>query len=106
RHVASNVSHGTRQGVHTMGDRFESTLDENPVAIGVVALAVGMAAGLAIPETRREREMLGRYREDLVERVRDKVEDTRDRVQNVAERVVEEGKDVAREAARDEGLVS
>lgn len=113
RHVASSVGQGTRHGVHTMGDRFESTLDENPVAIGVVALAVGMAAGLAIPESRRERQMMGPYRDQLVDRVRDTVDETRERVQHVAERVVDETKDAAREvveeakaSARSEGLVS
>lgn len=113
RHVASNVSQGTRQGVHTMGDRFENTLDDNPVAIGVMALAVGMAAGLAIPESRRERQMMGPYRDQLVDRVRDTVDETRERVQHVAERVVDETKDAAREvmeeakaSARSEGLVS
>ncbi len=106
RGLAHNVGDRTRHGMHAASDRFDHTLNENPMAIGAVALAVGMAAGLAIPETRREREMLGRYRDDLVDRVRDRVDDTRERVQNVAERVVEETKDVAREAARDEGLVS
>jgi len=103
---ASMVAGRARHGMHSATERLDETLNENPMALGAVALAVGMAAGLAIPESRREREMMGRYREDLVERVRDRVEDTRDRVQHVAERVVEESKDVAREAARDEGLVS
>jgi hypothetical protein len=106
RGIAHDVGDRARHGVSSAGDRFDTTLNENPVAIGVVALAVGMAAGLAIPESRREREMMGRYRDDLVDRVRDSVEDTRERVQHVAERVVEETKDVAREAARDEGLTS
>ncbi|HEY0674067.1 MAG TPA: DUF3618 domain-containing protein [Longimicrobiales bacterium] len=104
RHVASNVRYGARDRLHSATERFDTTLNENPVAIGVVAMAVGMAAGLAIPESRREREMMGPYRDQLVDRVRDTVDDTRERVQHVAERVVEETKDVAREAARDEGL--
>lgn len=106
RGLAHNVSDRARQSVHTAGDRLDHTLNENPMALGAVALAVGMAAGLAIPESRREHEMLGHYRDELVGRVRERVEDTRDRVQNVAERVVEETRDVTREAARDEGLVS
>ena len=106
RHIAHNVSDGTRHRMHMATDRFDQTLDENPVAIGMVALAVGMAAGLAIPESRREREMMGQYRDQLVDRVRETVDETRERVQNVAERVVEETKEVAREAVKDEGLIS
>jgi ElaB/YqjD/DUF883 family membrane-anchored ribosome-binding protein len=106
RHLASDARERARHGLHGVTDRFDSTLNENPVAIGVVALAVGMAAGLAIPESRREREMMGPYRDQLVDRVRDTVDDTRERVQHVAERVVEETKDVAREAAREEGFTA
>lgn len=105
RSIAHNVSDGTRRRVHMATDRFDETLNENPVAIGMVALAVGMAAGLAIPESRRERELMGQYRDQLVDRVRETVGETRERVQHVAERVVEETKEVAREAVKDEGLI-
>jgi hypothetical protein len=106
RNIAHSVSDGTRTRLHAAGERFDSTMNDNPVAIGVVAMAVGMAAGLAIPESRRERQLMGEYRDQLVDRVRDTVVETKERVQHVAERVVDEGKDVAREAAREEGLMS
>lgn len=106
RYMAHNVGDSARYRVSAAGDRLDNTMNENPLAIGVVAMAVGMAAGLAIPETRRERELMGQYRDQLVDRVRETVDDTRERVQHVAERVVEETKEVAREAVRDEGFVS
>jgi ElaB/YqjD/DUF883 family membrane-anchored ribosome-binding protein len=113
RHVASDVGDGTRRGFYGASNRFDETLNDNPVAIGVVALAVGLAAGLAIPESRRERQLMGPYRDQLVGRVREQVDETRERVQNVAERVVEETKDAARElvseakqTAKSEGLMS
>jgi ElaB/YqjD/DUF883 family membrane-anchored ribosome-binding protein len=106
RDLRHNMSDGARYRMHSATERFDETLNENPVAIGMVAMAVGMAAGLAIPESHREREMLGQYRDQLVGRVRERVEDTKERVQHVAERVVEETKEVAKDAAREEGLVS
>jgi ElaB/YqjD/DUF883 family membrane-anchored ribosome-binding protein len=106
RTIAHSVGDGARTRLHAATDRFDTTMNENPVAIGVVALAVGMAAGLAIPESRRERQLMGEYRDQLVDRVRNTVDDTRERVKHVAERVVEETKDVAREASREEGLIS
>jgi hypothetical protein len=106
QHVAHNVSDSTRQRVHMASDRLDQTLNENPVAIGMVAMAVGMAAGLAVPESDRERRLMGEYRDQLVDRVRERVDDTRERVQHVAERVVEETKEVAREAVKEEGLIS
>jgi ElaB/YqjD/DUF883 family membrane-anchored ribosome-binding protein len=104
RYFAHNVSDSTRNRVSDIADRLDPVQAENPLAIGVVAMAVGLAAGLAIPETRRERQLMGPYRDQLVDRVKDTVDDTREKVQHVAERVVDEAKDVAREAARDEGL--
>ncbi len=105
-HVASRAGERAIEVAHHARDRFDTTLNENPVAIGAVALAVGMAAGLAIPESQREREMIGPYRDRLVGRVRESVDDTRERVQHVAERVVEETKDTIREAANDEGFTA
>jgi hypothetical protein len=104
--VAGRATETMGEAAHRARDRFDNTMTDNPVALGMVAMAVGMAAGLAIPESHRERELMGEYRDQLVGRVRETVEDTRERVQHVAQRVVEESKEVAREAVREEGLVS
>lgn len=104
--VAGRAGERAGEVAHHARERFDTTLTENPVAIGAVALAVGMAAGLAIPESQREREMIGPYRDRLAGRVRESVEDTRERVQHVAERVVDETKDTIREAANDEGFTA
>lgn len=106
RDVASDVAATTRHQAYRLEDRFSRTMSDNPLALGAVALAVGVAAGLAIPETRREHELMGGARDQLMERARDAAEETREKVQNVAERVIDETRDTAREAARDEGLTS
>jgi ElaB/YqjD/DUF883 family membrane-anchored ribosome-binding protein len=102
QNAASNVADTTRYQVRRLEDRFSDTLHENPLAIGAAAVAIGLVAGLAIPESRREHELMGGAREQLVERVRDRAEDVKDRVQNVAERVMDD----AKVEARDEGLTS
>lgn len=101
RYAAHNVGETTRHRVQTMGDRLDTTMSDNPMAIGVVALAVGMAAGLAIPESRRERQLMGPYRDELAGRVRERVDETRDRVEHLASRVVDEAKDLAREGVEE-----
>ena len=106
RYLAHNVGDSARYRAHDLIERFDPVTAENPLAIGVVAMAVGLAAGLAIPESRRERQLMGPYRDQLVDRVRDTVDETREKVQHVAERVVDEAKEVTREAAREEGLTS
>ena len=105
-HVASDFADTTRFQAHRVEDRFSRTMHENPLAVGAVALAIGMAAGFAIPESRRENQLMGSARDQLMDRVRDSAEDVREKVQSVAERVVDETKDTVRDAARDEGLTT
>jgi hypothetical protein len=66
---------------------------ENPVAAGAMALAIGVAAGLMIPETDREREVMGRTRD----RVLDKAQTA---VRTRAEELHEKARDAAGETAR------
>jgi ElaB/YqjD/DUF883 family membrane-anchored ribosome-binding protein len=49
--------------------QFDRTLQENPLALGALAVGVGAAVGLAIPETRRERELMGEQRDQLFQQV-------------------------------------
>ena len=43
-------------------------IEENPLAVGAVALALGAAVGMAIPMTRTENEYLGEYRDTVLEK--------------------------------------
>jgi len=76
------------------------TVDEDPLAAGVVALAVGAALGCLLPETRREREMMGEARDRLMDRAQDVARQVGDKVQNVAR----EAADTVKTAAQDQGL--
>jgi hypothetical protein len=40
-------------------------LQENPLAVGTLAVGVGAAVGLAIPETSKEHEVMGEARDNL-----------------------------------------
>jgi ElaB/YqjD/DUF883 family membrane-anchored ribosome-binding protein len=106
QHVASDVRETARTGAYRVEDRFQQTLQDNPFAIGAAAIAIGMAAGFAIPETRRESQLMGGKRDELVGRVREAAQEAREKVQHVAERVVDETRVIAKDAAREEGLVS
>ncbi|HEX5581716.1 MAG TPA: DUF3618 domain-containing protein [Gemmatimonadaceae bacterium] len=94
--MARSVANRTRRSARRVEDSFY----ENPLAMGAVTMALGVAAGLAIPETEREAQIMGGARDKLVDRVKDVAEDTREKVQHVASRAMEETKT----AAREEGL--
>jgi ElaB/YqjD/DUF883 family membrane-anchored ribosome-binding protein len=91
---------------HRLEDRFQRTLQDNPLAIGAVALAVGAAVGLAIPQTERENELMGETRDNLIERAQSAASETLEKVQRVAEETTEEVKHTVKEQAREQGLTS
>ena len=100
--VAGTVAERTRYQARRVEDRFY----ENPLAIGAATLALGLAAGLAVPTTRREVELMGDTRDRLVDQVREVTQETKEKVQHVAERVMGEAQTTAKEAAREKGLTS
>jgi ElaB/YqjD/DUF883 family membrane-anchored ribosome-binding protein len=83
-------------------NEIDRLLRQNPLAIGAVAVAVGAAVGLAIPETRRENEWMGDARDSLVEQAQDAAQDAVEKVQRVARNVAEEVTDDVSSAVNDE----
>jgi len=70
-------------------EQYDYYIEENPLAVGAVALAIGAAVGLAIPSTRYEGELLGEYRQQLL-----------DKAQSAAGDLVDKAKEVASEAQK------
>ncbi len=108
---ASQLSSQTRNQVSRLGDRaqaqarrasngFQRTLQENPLAVGALAVGVGAAVGLAIPETSKEHEVMGEARDAVVEKAQEKAQDVQQRVQQVAE----EAQGAAQQEAENQGL--
>jgi hypothetical protein len=63
---------------------FWQSMEEQPLAIGAAALALGVVAGLLVPSTRKEDELMGETRDRLMDRARE-----------VGEEALEKGKQVA-----------
>ena len=70
-------------------DVYDHYLEENPLAVGAVALAVGAAVGFAIPATRYEGELLGDAREQLMTKA-----------QSTASHLLDQAKQVVTEAGQ------
>jgi ElaB/YqjD/DUF883 family membrane-anchored ribosome-binding protein len=68
--------------------QFKRLLQQNPLAVGAVAATLGIAVGLAIPETERENRLMGETRDTLADRAKD-----------AAQGAVEKAKQVAGDAA-------
>ena len=83
-----------------MGSRTTSFVQDQPLVIGALGLAVGAALGILLPASRYERRVLGDVRQDLRDGAGELVRDVQHRVARVAETVI----DTAQEAARREGF--
>ena len=107
------VASGAQQAAHVVADRARTSvhqvsdqIEQNPMMVGAVAAAVGLAVGLSIPVTDRESRMMGAKRDALVDKAKETVSETKEKVKNVAETVVPEIGDVIKSAAREEGLTA
>lgn len=65
-------------------ETYDHYIEENPLAVGAVALAVGAAIGLAIPATRYESEFMGEYSQQLLDKAQTAAGGLVDRVKEVA----------------------
>lgn len=61
---------------------FDRLLRDNPMALGAVAVAVGAAIGMAIPESRQERQLIGGVRDQIVDKAQSLVDGAADKVQS------------------------
>ena len=102
---ADSVAHSVKERSRMAADRVEHRFEENPLALGGVALALGMAVGMSLPRTRREVEMLGDKRDSLMEKAREQVATATQKVEGVVEKVMPEVQSVVKDAAREEGLI-
>lgn len=101
---------------HVAREKYDYYLEENPLAVGAVALAVGAAVGLALPATRYEQEYMGEYSQQLLDKAQTAAGDLVDRVKEVAseaqktlgdevQTVVDETKKTIADGAKNQGLV-
>ncbi|MBV9268598.1 MAG: DUF3618 domain-containing protein [Acidobacteriaceae bacterium] len=94
------VSEQTRQRAQVAKQQLNTTLQDNPMALGIAALAAGAILGLSLPATRIEGEYMGEARDQLIGRAKSAAREAVEKVQHVAE---EAGRSV-KDAAQREGL--
>jgi ElaB/YqjD/DUF883 family membrane-anchored ribosome-binding protein len=121
--AAHRVSESTSEAAHRVADsssrlgrsaqwrarnaarRTARSYEENPFILGGVGIVLGALLGAAIPETERERELMGPARDQALDRAKGIAREKAEQVRNVAEAAagaaVREGKNEARR----EGLV-
>lgn len=91
---AGSLGSTTRERARDARGGLERMMEENPLMIAVGAAVIGLALGMLVPESEKERRVLGSKRDQLV----DRVQETASRVKEAA---VDAGREV-QETLRDE----
>ena len=65
-------------------EKYDEYLEENPLALGALAVAVGAAVGFALPSTNYEGRLMGEARENLMHRAQEAAGSLVDKAKHVA----------------------
>lgn len=84
---ASSMSHQAQAYAQQTGQQLQRSLEDNPLVFGGVALAIGALIGMALPATRRENQMLGPWRDEVMQSAQEVASDVVERAQHVVEEV-------------------
>ncbi|MDQ5826373.1 MAG: DUF3618 domain-containing protein [Chloroflexota bacterium] len=93
--TVGGVAEGVKYQASETQSQFQRMLMENPLAVGAVAVAIGAAVGLAVPETPQEHQLMGAARDKLVDRAQSVAQDTIQRVQEATGEAMQRVEEVA-----------
>jgi ElaB/YqjD/DUF883 family membrane-anchored ribosome-binding protein len=96
-----DLSHLSQDQYYRAKDGFSRMLDEQPLMVGVLGLAAGALLGAALPNTRREDRMLGRTRDDLLDKAKEVAGEQAERVKESARHVADVAKEEVKSMAAD-----
>ncbi|MFC4726974.1 DUF3618 domain-containing protein [Coralloluteibacterium thermophilus] len=68
--TAHDVAEGVRSGVRRASDGVRGMLEDNPMAVGAMAIAAGALLGALLPPTEAEDELLGPYSDRAADRMK------------------------------------
>ena len=91
------------QDVKAKAQQAADAASDKPLAVTAGAAAVGLAAGLAIPETQLERQKLKPHAQDARQQVEGKVKETAAQVKGGVRDAVDSTADAVREQAQQQG---
>lgn len=99
RDRANELGHRSQENYYRAKDRFGQMLDEQPLVLGALGIALGASLGAAMPRTRREDEMMGSTRDRLMEQAKQRANEQAGKVQEVANKAMKEAKEDAGNSA-------
>jgi ElaB/YqjD/DUF883 family membrane-anchored ribosome-binding protein len=99
---ASQLGSQAQDQLQQVKSQFDHLVRENPVAVAAVAIGIGAAAGMMMPQTQQENRWMGETRDQVLDQAQSMAQDTMDKVQKVADKA----QHVAQHEANQQGLTS
>lgn len=100
RSRTNQIGRGARYSARQARSGFEYMLNEQPLVLGALGIALGAALGAILPATRREDELMGEARDDLLHQAKEAGAEQLHKV----ERMAEEAGAAAKEEGERQGL--
>jgi hypothetical protein len=95
RQFAEGTSDAVRRTGRRAQNQFQRMMNDNPLLVGAGALMLGVAFGLAVPETERENAWMGETRDAVVDRAQQVAGDAASAIQEKATGVADAAGSVA-----------
>jgi ElaB/YqjD/DUF883 family membrane-anchored ribosome-binding protein len=102
RETAQHYSRQAQRRARSATNRLGRWVENNPLAAGAATMALGAFAGLTLPGTRREDELMGEARDHTVRRAKSTAQEAAQRAQHVAKEAGKEAKETAKQEAKKE----
>lgn len=83
---------------------YEQKLQTSPMTLGLVAAGLGVAAGMMLPTTEREGQIMGERRDQVLDRAQTMAQETVEKVQAVAHDVTGAVQETIQDSAQQQGL--
>jgi len=104
--TAGQLVGGAQHQATRLPGRVQRMAQENPLMAGALAVTVGAAVGLAMPETQREDQLLGGTRDNFMRQAKGTAQETVQKVQQVAGEAQQAAQQAAKDAAGEQQLTT
>jgi len=99
--AASSIAVGAKRGAQRVEQGFVDALQENPMAVGAAAIALGAVVGFSLPRTDREDALMGKTRDSLLGQAESATRDAVSSASELAEKALDKAKKPARSSSAD-----
>lgn len=94
----SSVADTTRQQYERARGSLDYLVNEQPLLLGAIGLAIGAALGAAAPRTRKEEEMMGEASRNLMEKAKETGSQQLEKAKEIGSQQLEKAKDAVKQS--------